>query len=197
MKLKRLGLPKIIALSAALLMVVAGLVISRVGGGPEAAAAQDTAGPAPVVVPAPVAEAVESSEAETPPPETAEPEASEPSASAEPKKAAAPVAAPASAPKRTAAPRPSPTRTLPPLPPPEWGAPAAVEEPSGPPPGVLWLSGVIQGERKEAVLRRGESRYVVREGETFEGKYRVVAISSNSVTLERGEKNQTLRVGQY
>ena len=83
------------------------------------------------------------------------------------------------------------------MPPPEWGAPAATEEPSGPPPGVLWLSGVIQGEQKVAVLRRGESRYVVREGETFEERYRVVTISSNSVTLERGGKNQTLRVGQY
>jgi hypothetical protein len=188
MKLKRLGLPNIIALSAALLMVIAGLVISRVGGGPEAAAAPESAKPAPVVAPALAAEAAESSEAETAEPEAAEPKkAPVPSASAEPKKATAPVAAP----------RPSPTRSLPPLPPPEWGAPAAGEEPSGPPPGVLWLSGVIQGEQRVAVLRRGESRYVVREGETFEGKYRVVAISSNSVTLERGGKKQTLRVGQY
>ena len=79
MKLKRLGLPNIIALSVALLMVIAGFVISRVGGGPEADAAQDRAEPAAVVAPASAAEAVESSEAETLPP-AAEPEASEPSA---------------------------------------------------------------------------------------------------------------------
>ena len=193
MKLKRLGLPKIMALSAALLMVIAGLVISRVGGGPEAAAAPESAKPAPVVAPALAAERVESSEAEIQPPEVSQPETTEPSASAEPKKAAAPVAAP----KRKAAPRPVPTRSLPPLPPPEWGGQTAAEEPSGPPPGVLWLSGVIQGEQKVAVLRRGESRYVVRERKTFEGRYRLVAISSNSVTLERGGKKQTLRVGQY
>jgi len=191
MKLKRLGLPKIIALSAALLMVIVGFVISRVGGGPEAAAAPRALKIAAIPAHESAVDGAESSETETQPPEAAEPGEAEPSA--EPKKAAAPAAAP----KRKAAPRPSATRSLPPLAPPEWGAADVTEEPSGPPPGVLWLSGVIQGEQRVAVLRRGESRYVVREGDTFEGKYRVVAISSNSVTLERGGKNQTLRVGQY
>jgi len=195
MKLKRLGLPKIIALSAALLMVIAGFVISRVGGGPEAAAAPRALKIAAIPAHESAADGAESSETETQPPEAAEPGEAEPSA--EPKKAAAPAAALAASPKRKVAPRPSPTRSLPPLAPPEWGAADVTEEPSGPPPGVLWLSGVIQGEQRVAVLRRGESRYVVREGETFEEKYRVVAISSNSVTLERGGKNQTLRVGQY
>jgi len=195
MKLKRLGLPNIIALSAALLMVIAGFVISRVGGGPEAAAAPRAPKIAAIPAPESAVDGAESSETETQPPEAAEVEVAEPkkapvpSASAELKKAAAP--------KRKVAPRPSPTRSLPPLPPPEWGAADVTEEPSGPPPGVLWLSGVIQGEQRVAVLRRGESRYVVREGETFEGTYRVVAISSNSVTLDRGGKKQTLRVGQY
>ena len=193
MKLKRLGLPKIIALSAALLMVIAGLVISRAGGGPEAVASQDAARPGVVVAPASAAEEVEPSETETPPLAAAAPAAAAPKASEKPQKAA--EVASAAKPKGVA--KVSARRSLPPLPPPEWGAPAPAEEPSGPPPGVLWLSGVIQGEQRVAVLRRGESRYVVREGETFEGKYRVVAISSNSVTLARGGENQMLRVGQY
>lgn len=202
MRLKRLGIPKVIAILAALLMVVAGLLISRAGGGPEAAASPAAVSPTPVVAPAPVAEAVEATQEEAPA-EAAEPKEAEAEAAAEAKTAAAPVAAPkgTSAPvparKAAAAPKPSPRRSLPPLPPPEWSAQPATEESSGPPPGVLWLSGVIQGEPRVALLRRGESRYVVREGDTFEERYRVVTISSNSVTLERGGKKQTLRVGQY
>ena len=67
----------------------------------------------------------------------------------------------------------------------------------GPPPGVLWLSGIIQGEPTLAVLRRDSNRYRVREGDTIEGSYRVIAISSASVTLQRGGSKKVLRVGQY
>ncbi|HUU53316.1 MAG TPA: hypothetical protein VMY87_00215 [Armatimonadota bacterium] len=193
MKLKRLGLPKIIALSAALIMVIAGLVLSRVSGGREAAApphaSEVAAVPTPGLV---VPEGVQSGETEKSPP-AAEIGAAKPSDRPAPKKSVDQ----ASSTNPKPAPRPSSRRSLPPLPPPEWGAPAPAEEPSGPPPGVLWLSGVIQGERRVAVLRRGENRYVVREGDAFEEKYRVVTISSNSVTLEGGGSRQTLRVGQY
>jgi hypothetical protein len=60
---------------------------------------------------------------------------------------------------------------------------------------VLWLSGVINGDPKVALLRRGDSRYLVREGGTFES-YRVVRITSNSVTVQRGGSKRTLRVGK-
>ena len=97
---------------------------------------------------------------------------------------------PPSAPKR-------PTRgSLPPFLPPLYG-PGVTEEAEGPPPGVLWLSGVIQGEPRLALLRRGNNRYLVREGDTVEGKYRVGGISANSVVLLRGARRQTLRLGQY
>jgi hypothetical protein len=69
--------------------------------------------------------------------------------------------------------------------------------PSGPPPDVLWLSGVVQGEPRVAVLRRGENRYVVSEGDVFEENYRVLTISSNTISLQRGSRKRTLRVGQY
>jgi len=85
---------------------------------------------------------------------------------------------------------------LPPFLPPLYG-PETGEEMRGPPPGVLWLSGVIQGKPRLALLRRDGNRYLVREGEMIEGRYRVSAISGNSVTLERGNRKQTLRLGQY
>jgi hypothetical protein len=62
---------------------------------------------------------------------------------------------------------------------------------------VLWLAGVIQGDPRVALLRRGKSRFLVEEGDSFEDHYRVVSISSNCVTLERGTRKQTLRVGEY
>jgi hypothetical protein len=85
---------------------------------------------------------------------------------------------------------------LPPFQPPDW---SAAEAPSGAPgrsPSVLWLSGVIQGNPKVALLRRGEERFLVREGDTVDGVYRVSAISGSSVTLARGRRRLTLRVGQ-
>jgi len=61
----------------------------------------------------------------------------------------------------------------------------------------MWLSGVIHGDPKLALLRRGENRYLIREGDTVDGKYQVIEISANSVVLQRGGRRQTLRVGQY
>lgn len=81
--------------------------------------------------------------------------------------------------------------------PPLTAALAGPGEPVGPPPGVLWLSGVIQGEPKLALIRRGENRYLVREGDSLEGAYRVVQIADSTVTLERAGRRQVLRLGRY
>lgn len=99
------------------------------------------------------------------------------------------------------APRPAPSakRTLsygalPPL----MVAPAGSEMGTqGPPPNVLWLSGIIQGSPKLAVIRRGEERYMVREGESVGGAYRVSKITASAVTLQRGRRTLLLRLGQF
>lgn len=85
-----------------------------------------------------------------------------------------------------------------PLPPllPFGGPRLAAGTSGGPPPNVLRLSGVVGDERKVAVLRQGESRYVVREGDTISGGYRVVRISAKSVTLQRGGRRRTLGLGE-
>ncbi len=85
-----------------------------------------------------------------------------------------------------------------PLPPllPFGGPQLAAGTSGGPPPNVLRLSGVVGDERKVAVLRQGESRYLVREGDTISGGYRVVRISAKSVTLQRGGRRRTLGLGQ-
>jgi type II secretory pathway component PulC len=64
-----------------------------------------------------------------------------------------------------------------------------------PPPEMLRLTGVVRGERKIAVLRRGAKRYLVKEGDTVEGSYRVARINGNSVVLKRGTRKQVLRLG--
>jgi hypothetical protein len=85
-----------------------------------------------------------------------------------------------------------------PLPPllPFGGPQLAAGTSAGSPPNVLRLSGVVGDERKVAVLRQGESRYVVREGDAISGGYRVVRISAKSVTLQRGGRKRTLGLGQ-
>jgi hypothetical protein len=77
-----------------------------------------------------------------------------------------------------------------------WSGPSAALR-AGPPPSVLWLAGVIQGESKLAVLRRGESRYLVKEGDSVEGRYRVIKIAADRVALQRGRRTISLRLGQY
>ena len=132
-------------------------------------------------------------------PEVSEDQPEAQSAEAEPAGVAEPaVESPAEAPPHTsqqpvARPKPAPRASLPPFQP----SLAAPGRAVGPPPGVLWLAGVIQGDRPVALLRRGKSRFLVREGDSFEDRYRVASISSNSVTLERGTRKQTLRVGEY
>jgi hypothetical protein len=139
-------------------------------------------------------------------PETAAPEhpsEAAPPADTPPQELTSPAPEPSAAPSRPAskpvvrvASRAS-SDALPPLPPLRYGPESVSPEPSGPPPGVLWLAGVIQGNPTLALLRRGEDRYLVKEGDALDGGYRVAKIASSSVILQRGNRKQTLRLGQY
>lgn len=190
------------ALLAALIMVLAGLVLCRLGT-PVASSTTLEAG-------APAASQGRASEPadEEVPAESAAP-ATEPSDLVEEpgpaQQSTTEVQAPAPAPRKSAPPaapkpravtrKPVPQSYLPPFQP---GAYATqTTGMSGPPPDVLWLSGVIQGEPKVAVLRRGEKRFYVRQGDTIDDGYTVVRISSNEVTLERGRRTRALRLGRY
>lgn len=84
---------------------------------------------------------------------------------------------------------------LPPLLPPLYGPELAASTPIPPPPEVLKLSGVVGGEHKLAVLRRGDSRFMARQGDTIAGGYHVLKITAQSVTLQRGGHRRTLRLG--
>jgi hypothetical protein len=61
----------------------------------------------------------------------------------------------------------------------------------------LWLAGVIHGSPKLAVIRRGQERFLVREGESVGGIYRVSRITADTVTLQRGRRTLVLRLGQF
>jgi len=54
---------------------------------------------------------------------------------------------------------------------------------------------VVGGEQKLALLRRGESRYLVRVGDTVESGYRVAKITDAAVVLQKGRRTRTLRLG--
>jgi hypothetical protein len=201
MKLRNLGLPKLTALAAAMLMIGLGFFLGRAGAPRQAEVAADLPPPTPprqmASEPEPPAQAPEPEPqvAADPPNSQPEEQTAEPAPKPQPPPAP-PRPARAAAPKpqpRPAAPRPVATDELPPF------QPAYQQEEAslGPPPGVLWLSGVIQGDPEVALLRRGDNRYLVREGDLVEGRYRVLEISSNTITLRRGGRRQSLRVGQY
>ena len=210
MKLKQLGTPKSLALAIALVMVVVGIALSRSSSSTdretsavqvETAAVARRASPPPSTGPSvgpglvQVSEQVKGAEAVAAAPAAVVPAKAKPSAP----RAAAPQAVSRPAPVRrpeVAGSRAMPRYELPPFQPPDFppGDFAAVSQ--RPTPDVLWLSGVVQGKPKVAVLRRGENRYFVKEGGTVEG-YRVVKIGSNSVTIQRGSRKRTLRLGDY
>ena len=89
-----------------------------------------------------------------------------------------------------------PSGSLPPFQPAPYGGRTG-DAPGGPPPGVLWLSGVIRGDPSLAIIRRGENRYLVQEGNTIESGYQVVQISPDRVVLKRRGAKRVLRIGQY
>ncbi len=200
--MKRLTFPKIVALSAAGVMVAVGLVVSYAtenppiitntrgpvtAEGPEANTAP-TQMKEPVIVEA----AKQTGEvAETPaPPAEQLPTLYRAPAEAQTATQAPPVRKPVSVKK------PAAEGKLPPFQPPDWTAVNTSVGASGRAPSTLWLAGVIQGNPKVALLRRGEERYLVKEEETFDGVYKVASIASNSVTLQKGRRKLTLRVGE-
>ena len=190
------------ALVAALVMVLAGLVLCRLGTPvassttPEAGAPAATQAQAPE--PAGEEEPAEGAVPATEPSDSAdEPSPTEQSTTqAQAPAPAPPKPAPRAAPKPKAVTRkPVPQSSLPPFQPGAYASQTAAV--SGPPPNVLWLSGVIQGEPKVAVLRRGENRFYVRQGDTIDDGYTVAGISSSAVTLRRGRSTRVLRIGKY
>jgi hypothetical protein len=199
---KRLGLSRAITLGGAFIMLVAGIALCRFSGTKGATAmpqAEQRASSSRLPQPAPVGAAF--LPRRPPAPEAEKPGAVRPGTASTEKAAASQSPASAAAPVRTQAgrerqPEAAPRYPLPPFPPPDFAPAGAAEASTGPAPGVLWLSGVIQGNPKVALLRRGEKRYLMKEGGTFES-YRVVKIGPNSVTIQRGSRKQTLRVGQY
>ena len=192
MKLRKKDLAKIVGFSAALAILAVGIVVT---------CAEQSATPQPPAAEAAVAETPPTLAADQPAqPDPSEPEPCQP-VPPEPAAEPAPPPVPAQTPAAPA-PRPAPARAVPAasLPPfmlPSTDGGGTATRPLGPAPGVLWLSGVIQGDPTVAVLRRGENRYHVCEGDLIEGRYRVISISNNTAVLQRGSTRQTLRVGQY
>jgi len=88
-----------------------------------------------------------------------------------------------------------PLGPLPPFLPTLDGPGSGLQRPAPPPPAVLRLTGVVGGEQKLALLRRGESRYLVRVGDTVESGYRVAKITDAAVVLQKGRRTRTLRLG--
>jgi len=196
MSLTRRDVARLSLLGLAVLMVVTGVVLSLLGVGESGTIAGENAPLRPVaavperVEPQATKDAKAGIEAAVAAPESERPL----QPAAETKRSAVIVAKPK---PRSAERRPVSRKALPPFPRSLYGAESTAEPASGPPPDVLWLSGVIQGEPKVALLRRGGNRYLVKEGDTLEGSYRVLEISSSSVALERAGRKQQLRVGEY
>ncbi len=60
----------------------------------------------------------------------------------------------------------------------------------------LYLAGVIVGNPSTAVLRWGETRYFVRQGDWLDNDLRVQEIKNDSVTLRDGRSTYVLRLGR-
>ena len=71
------------------------------------------------------------------------------------------------------------------------GPPKPVEEPF--PPFVL--TGIITGRTNVAIIRLGEGRYIVREGQLISGTYEVVSVSQEGVLLSRDGRSVFLKLG--
>ena len=57
------------------------------------------------------------------------------------------------------------------------------------------LTGVVTGQTNVAIIRDGEGRYVVKEGELIEGQYRVVTVSQEGVLLSGDDRSVFLKLG--
>jgi len=70
-------------------------------------------------------------------------------------------------------------------------------EPEEDPTRELRLTGVIEGEINVAIIRgAGNKRYIVREGQSIDGKYTVVSISQAGVRLRYQGKGVVLKTGR-
>jgi len=108
------------------------------------------------------------------------------------------MSSPAASPSRPAGPAATqlpPSALFPPTLPPLFGPGQAPVTGVTPGPDVLYLSGIIKGNPDIAVLRRGENRYIVHQGDLIEGRYRVMAIGPGRVTLREGKNSYTLKLG--
>lgn len=58
------------------------------------------------------------------------------------------------------------------------------------------LTGVITGDNNVAIIRLNENRYIVREGQSIDGEYKVASVTQKSVRLARdGHKDIVLVLG--
>ncbi len=57
------------------------------------------------------------------------------------------------------------------------------------------LTGVITGQTNVAIIRLGESRYIVKEGQKIDGQYEVTSVSQEGVLLSRGGRSVFLKLG--
>jgi hypothetical protein len=66
-----------------------------------------------------------------------------------------------------------------------------VEDPSK----DLKVTGVIEGDTNLAVIRSGDTRHIVREGQSINGKYVIKAITRNGVRVTRNGRSYLLVIG--
>jgi len=57
------------------------------------------------------------------------------------------------------------------------------------------LTGVITGQTNIAIIRLGESRYIVKEGQKIDGQYEVTSVSQEGVLLSKGGRSVFLKLG--
>jgi xanthosine utilization system XapX-like protein len=57
------------------------------------------------------------------------------------------------------------------------------------------LTGVITGRENVGIIRLGESRYIVKEGQRIDGIYRVVSVSQEGVLVTRDSRSVFLKLG--
>ena len=194
MRYQRQDLPKIMVLGLVLIALVAyiGVSYSKLSSRyAEKAAAHEReharaalgsqASPNAQGAPAPISAAVTALIAPVPPPE---------------RDPFAPVIAPrrpyaaSATPSAKASRRTPPEPVLPPLSEGEAGGQRASARES-----ILALTGIIVGPPYLAVLRRGEDHFIVKQGDQLPGRFRVQAITRNSVTLRDGKQEYVLRLG--
>jgi len=205
MKRGKQDLANLIVFGAALAVVVIGITMSFMHAHGPSPAAQARRPQAPPQPPRPQVRGSQGSAAPRP---QAAPDVVAPHAIAAPKKPAAEVPGSHAAPRGTASPPASaspPQRRfaprqyaagrgpVPPLLPPLYGPQMASV--AARPPDVLRLTGIVEGQARLAIMRRGGNRYMVRLGDSVDGQ-RVLLISAGSVVLQHGAHKRTLRLSK-